>query len=98
MPNSVPTYSFPSLFFSIVKRQVLSHNMNLENSPHLIIPNPTVLDMVYGHSPDDLGQFLMAGEEEQAKAFLAEKPDYWLQLLKDTLDFDAPKVRGINMF
>lgn len=48
--------------------------------------------MVYGHSPDDLGQFFMAGEEEQAKMFLSEKPDYWINLLKETLDFDAPKV------
>jgi hypothetical protein len=30
---------------------MLAHQMNLENSPHLVVPDPAVLDMLYSKSP-----------------------------------------------
>jgi hypothetical protein len=65
--------------------------MNLENSPHLVIPTPAVLDMVYGHGPDDLSNFLQEGQEAPAKALLAKPATFWLNLLNET--YRGPRVR-----
>lgn len=61
----------------------MSHKMNLENSPHLIIPNPAILDMTYGQGPADLSNFLLEGQEAPAKRLLEKPPQFWLDLIKD---------------
>ena len=64
--------------------------MNLENSPHLIVPSPAILDLTYGQSPNALETYLTNGQE-RANALLAKPAQYWLDLLRDTIS--TPRVR-----
>ena len=65
--------------------------MKIENSPHLIIPDPVLLDMIYGEdNGDDLKNFLSEGEAKEAKEFLSKPADYWITLMQET--FARPKV------
>lgn len=64
--------------FLLVRRKVLSFTMKIENSPHLIVPDPTVHDMIYGHTENDLYNFLLEGQKEPAEMFLQKGAGYWL--------------------
>ena len=55
---------------TLIKRTILGHKKKLENSPHLIIPSPVILDMIYGTSKDDLGKFLHTEQEKEAQWYL----------------------------
>jgi len=61
--------------------------MNLENSPHLVVPDPTVFDMLYGRKPADLGAFLT---DESMTRLSNKTAEYWIDLLKST--FSSPRV------
>ena len=75
---------------TIIERMVLSRKTNLENSPHLIVPDPAVLDMLYGNKPDDLYNFVKEEEGEQAKNILSKPESFWLDLMNIT--FSRPVV------
>ena len=69
---------------------VLSRKMNLENSPHLVVPDPAVLDMLYGTKSDQLSLFIRENEEEAAKDLLTKPDSFWLDLMNVT--FSRPRV------
>merc|ERR1719414_742935 len=75
---------------TIIRRMVLTRKTNLENSPHLIIPDPAVLDMLYGSEPNELYNFIKEEEPENAEKLIAQPESYWLDLLNVT--FSRPKV------
>ena len=66
--NSKPVY-IPRIH-TLIKRTTLGHKKKLENSPHLIIPSPIILDMIYGTSNDDLEKFLHTEQEKEAQWYL----------------------------
>ncbi len=43
---------------------MLAHQMNLENSPHLVVPDPAVLDMLYSQSPSHFELYLKKVDDE----------------------------------
>merc|ERR1719445_2305457 len=53
----------------------------MENSPHLFVPDATVLDMLYGKDPQDLRKFLSSSQSN--KQFLDRNSTFWVNLLKD---------------
>ena len=70
-------FKFQSLFpvslgriHTLIKRTTLAHKKKLENSPHLIIPSPVILDMIYGKEKDDLEKFLHTEQEKEAQWYL----------------------------
>ena len=69
---------------------VLTRKMNLENSPHLVVPDPAVLDMLYGTKSDQLYLFIRENEEEAAKDLLTKPDSFWLDLMNVT--FSRPRV------
>ena len=48
----------------LVRRMMLAHQMNLENSPHLVVPDPAVLDLLYSQSPDHFELYLRKVDDE----------------------------------
>ena len=75
---------------TIMRRMVLTRKTNLENSPHLIIPDPAVLDMLYGSKPDELYNFIKEEEQENAEKLIAQPESFWLDLMNVT--FSRPRV------
>ena len=75
---------------TIIERIVLSQKTNLENSPHLIVPDPAVLDMLYGNKPDELYNFIKEDEEEAAKNLISKPESFWLDLMNIT--FSRPRA------
>ncbi len=71
---------------TLIKRMVLSRQMNLENSPHLIVPDPAVLDLLYGNKPDSLYEFIKEDEEASADALIAKPQKFWLDLMNETFN------------
>jgi hypothetical protein len=61
--------------------------MNLENSPHLVVPDPTVFEMLYGRNPADLNTFL---NEESMTGLVNKTAKFWVDLIKTT--FSSPRV------
>ena len=57
---------------TLIKRTTLGHKKKLENSPHLIIPSPVILDMIYGKNKDDLEKFLHTDQEKEAQWYLEQ--------------------------
>lgn len=70
-----------------VDRTLQSHKMNLENSPHLVVPDPTVFEMLYGRNDADLNTFL---NEESMTGLANKTAEFWVDLLKET--FSSPRV------
>ena len=75
---------------TIIRRMVLTRKTNLENSPHLIVPDPAVLDMLYGNKPNELYNFIKEEEEDNAEKLIAKPQSYWLDLMNVT--FSRPRV------
>lgn len=76
---------------TIIERMVLTRKTNLENSPHLIVPDPAVLDLLYGgNKKDTLYSFLKEDEEEAAKNLISKPQSFWLELMNDT--FSRPRA------
>lgn len=75
---------------TIIDRIVLARKMNVENSPHLVVPDPAVLDMLYAAKQDQLYDFITDDEEETAQGLIAKPESFWLDLMNAT--FSRPRV------
>ncbi len=75
---------------TIIDRMVLSRKTNLENSPHLIVPDPAILDQLYGQKPDELLNFIQQDDEEAAKGLKGQPQSFWLDLMNKT--FSRPRA------
>ena len=60
---------------------MLAHQMNLENSPHLVVPDPAVLDMLYSQQPEHFELYLKKVDDEVIDR-LINKTSGWNCLLK----------------
>ena len=75
---------------TIIERMVLTRKTNLENSPHLVIPDPAVLDMLYGKKDDDLYNFVKEEQPDESKDLISKPESFWLDLMNIT--FSRPLV------
>ena len=63
----------------------------MENGPHLIVTDPTVLDMLYGQNASDFNLFFQ--EEESFNSLnnlLNQTSQFWLDLFNET--FSTPRA------
>ena len=74
---------------NFIDREVVSSLKDIENSPHLFLPDASVLDMLYGQSNNHLKQFVTASLKIEK---LKEKDArFWLELIQKTF-IDPPKL------
>ena len=66
---------------NFIDREVVNNLKDMENSPHLFVPDATVLDMLYGHHPEDLKKFLSTSQSN--KQFRDRNSTFWVNLLRD---------------
>ena len=66
---------------NFIDREVVNNLKDMENSPHLFVPDATVLDMLYGHQPEDLRKFLSTSQSN--KQFRDRNSTFWVNLLRD---------------
>ena len=60
--------------------QVVSNLKDAENSPHLFVPDATVLDQLYGERPGDLETFVKLSQAN--KQYLAKDSAFWINLIR----------------
>ena len=60
--------------------QVVSNLKDAENSPHLFVPDATVLDQLYGERPGDLETFVKLSQAN--KQYLAKDSAFWIDLIR----------------
>ena len=64
--------------------------MNMENGPHLVVTDPTVLDMLFSQESSHFELFFQDADEESMKQLLNKTSDFWLDLLNQT--FTGPRA------
>jgi len=79
---------------NFIDREVLNHLKETENSPHLFVPDATVLDMLYGESPDHLQDFVLSSNLN--KEYRQKDAKFWVDLI-DKIFIQTPKyyIKGI---
>ena len=60
--------------------QVVSNLKDAENSPHLFVPDATVLDQLYGERPGDLETFVKLSQAN--KQYQAKDSGFWIDLIR----------------
>ena len=60
--------------------QVVSNLKDAENSPHLFVPDATVLDQLYGERPGDLETFVKLSQAN--KQYQAKDSAFWIDLIR----------------
>ena len=73
---------------NFIDQDVINNLKEIENSPHLFVPDATVLDMLYGEKPEDLETFVTLSQKN--KQFLNRTSSFWLNLIR--------KGQNIQMF
>ena len=63
--------------------QVVSNLKDAENSPHLFVPDATVLDQLYGERPGDLETFVKLSQAN--KQYQAKDSAFWINLIRKHL-------------
>ena len=66
---------------NFIDREVVNNLKEMENSPHLFVPDATVLDMLYGQEPDDLRKFISSSQSNTL--FRDRNSTFWVNLLRD---------------
>ena len=66
---------------NFIDREVVNNLKDMENSPHLFVPDASVLDMLYGHQPEDLRKFLSSSLSNNQ--FRDRNSTFWVNLLRD---------------
>jgi len=74
---------------NFIDRVVINNLKEMENSPHLFLPDASVLDMLYGEKPDHLQKFVTQSQLNQN--FLNKNATFWLNIIKDVF-IDSYKV------
>lgn len=74
---------------NFIDRKVVSSMKDIENSPHLFLPDASVLDMLYGQDPSHLEKFVKSSLNIKN---LKEKDEkFWLDLIENTF-INNPKL------
>ena len=66
---------------NFIDREVVNNLKEMENSPHLFVPDATVLDMLYAEEPDDLRKFLSSSQSNNQ--FRHKNSTFWVNLIRD---------------
>lgn len=79
---------------NFIDREVLNHLKETENSPHLFVPDATVLDMLYGQEPNHLKEFVLSSNLN--KQYRRKDAKFWIDLIEEVF-VKTPKyyVKGI---
>merc|ERR1719495_1166344 len=79
---------------NFIDREVVNHLKETENSPHLFVPDATVLDMLYGQEPRHLKEFVLASNLN--KQYREKNASFWVNLIDDVF-VKTPKhyIKGI---
>ena len=65
---------------NFIDQDVINNLKEIENSPHLFVPDATVLDMLYGEKPEDLETFVTLSQKN--RQFLNRNSSFWLGLIR----------------
>ena len=65
---------------NFIDQDVINNLKEIENSPHLFVPDATVLDMLYGENPADLETFVTLSQKN--RQFLNKTSSFWLDLIR----------------
>jgi len=74
---------------NFIDRAVLNHLKETENSPHLFVPDATVLDQLYGKKPQNLKQFVLASNLN--KEYREKDAMFWINLIEEIF-INTPKI------
>jgi hypothetical protein len=64
--------------------------MNMENGPHLVVTDPTVLDMLFSQNSSHFELFFQDADEESTQKLLDQNQTFWLDLFNTT--FTSPRA------
>ena len=78
------------IFFLTVSRSLIAHKMNMENGPHLVVTDPTVLDMLFSQNSSHFELFFQDADEQSNQKLLDQSPEFWMDLLGKT--FTSPRA------
>ena len=65
---------------NFIDQDVINNLKEIENSPHLFVPDATVLDMLYGDNPGDLETFVTLSQKN--RQFLNRTSSFWIDLIR----------------
>ena len=74
---------------NFIDQEVIKNLKEIENSPHLFLPDASVLDMLYGEKPDHLKKFVTASQLN--KKYKTKDKQFWVDLI-DSLFVKSFKV------
>merc|ERR1711892_799888 len=66
---------------NFINRVVINNLKEMENSPHLFLPDASVLDMLYGEKPEHLEKFVT--QSQLNKKYLNKNGTFWLNIIED---------------
>merc|ERR1711892_436144 len=66
---------------NFIDRVVINNLKEMENSPHLFLPDASVLDMLYGEKPEQLEKFVT--QSQLNKKYLEKNSTFWVNLIED---------------
>ena len=73
--------------------KVINNLKDIENSPHLFVPDASVLDMLYSESNQDLEKFVRSSQSN--KKFMDKDSTFWIELIRKNLNVDDILVMKI---
>ena len=62
----------------------------MENGPHLVVTDPTVLDMLFSQNSSHFELFFQDADEESTQKLLDQNQTFWLDLFNTT--FTSPRA------
>jgi len=66
---------------NFIDRVVINNLKEMENSPHLFLPDASVLDMLYGEKPEHLQKFVT--QSQLTQKFLNKNATFWLNIIDE---------------
>merc|ERR1712106_90334 len=66
---------------NFIDQEVINNLKEIENSPHLFLPDASVLDMLYGEKPEHLQKFVTSSQSN--KKYLEKNSTFWVNLIED---------------
>ena len=72
---------------------MINNLKDIENSPHLFVPDASVLDMLYSESNQDLEKFVRSSQSN--KKFMDKDSTFWIELIRKNLNVDDILVMKI---
>ena len=73
-----------------VRRMLLSNRIKLEESPYEVIPDATILDLLYSQDKTDFKELMSQSGTEDSARILSKTKNDWIELLNETLHI--PKI------